>query len=152
MLETIYVQLLQPDAKGPVRAEESIGYDIYSYEDRVIEAGKHAVVKTEIAVAFDLEYGAFIWDRSSMGAKNVKALGFQVEEGLLTRNAGCIEGSYRGEWKVVLVNLGQTAYEIKKGDKIAQVVFQKVELPQVHKVSSLPASKRGTGGFGSTGR
>lgn len=151
MLKEIHVQKLQEDAKPLVRAEESIGYDIFSYEDKTLLPGDHAAIKTELAVEFDLEYGAFIWDRSSMGSKNIKALGFQIEDGLVTRNAGCIEGSYRGEWRVILVNLGKTPYEIKKGHKVAQVVFQKVELPEVKQVAILPPSKRGTNGFGSTG-
>lgn len=94
-----------------------------------------------------MPYGAFIWDRSSYGAKGVRAIGFDVA----TKFAGCIEGTYRGEWKVVLLNCSYKPLEVKVGNKVAQVVFQEVQLPVGEEVDELPESVRGTGGFGSTG-
>lgn len=188
MLKDITVKLIKEGAKAPTRAEDSIGYDLYSCDDVVIPAAKFengvfsapgkAIVSTGVSIAFNgqpkgLTYGAFIWDRSSMGSKGIRAVGFECFEpkmstvrvvdkdltlvtSLVAKHAGCIEGSYRGEWKVVLVNLGSSDYSVSKGDRIAQVVFQEVEIPKVNVIEfgsdeMLPASIRGTGGFGSTG-
>jgi len=200
MLKEITVKIIKEGAKAPTRAVDSIGYDLYSYEDVTLPAAtfedgvfKHpgkAIVSTGISVAFDQykdysdegyllgykTYGAFIWDRSSMGAKTVKAYGFHREDfgvekktvnvfgnnlevvsNFVYKHAGCIEGTYRGEWKVILVNLGSSPYSIAKGDRIAQVVFQEVETPSVSVIEyedarTLPCSIRGDGGFGSTGK
>lgn len=194
MLKRIEVKLLYPDAKAPYRAPDSIGYDLYSYEDVVIPASKFennlysspgkAIINTGVSISFGpssnpddpsyyKEYGAFIWDRSSMGSKALRAVGFQVygeekvvnvlgsylsvADPFLTKHAGCIEGTYRGEWKVVLVNLSDVDYKVAKGDRIAQVVFQEVETPDVVNLGygdnvTLKASLRDAGGFGSTGK
>jgi len=188
MLKRIEVKLLYPDAKPPYRAPDSIGYDLYSYEDVVIPASKFennlysspgkAIISTGVSIAFcgstyGRTYGAFIWDRSSMGAKALRAVGFQVygeekvvnvlgsylnvADPFLSKLAGCIEGTYRGEWKVVLVNLSSYDYKVAKGDRIAQVVFQEVETPEVNNLGygdniRLEASLRDAGGFGSTGK
>ena len=152
-----YVVKEDVNAKEPYRAEDSIGFDLYSVESvripSIQEVGSSniAIVSTGISVSFEGPYGAFLWDRSSMGAKGVDAVGFYNE--VSERLAGCIEGTYRGVWKVVLANISTKPYVINSGDKIAQVVFQKVELPipvsvDLHFLSSV----RGKGGFVSTGR
>ncbi len=188
MLDKIQVKLLYPDSKAPSRSPDSIGYDLYSYEDITIEPAKlenniysspgKAIISTGVSIAFNgstygRTYGAFIWDRSSMGAKAIRAVGFQiygqeklvnvlgsylmVEDPFVSKLAGCIEGTYRGEWKVVLLNLSNSSYKVAKGDRIAQVVFQEVETPEVVNLGygddiRLPPSLRDGGGFGSTGK
>ena len=80
-----------------------------------------------------------IWDKSGVGSKGVKRLG------------GVIDCHYRGEYKVVLVNLSDENFEIKKKQKIAQVLIQKIENPEIEVVEELSETSRGEGGFGSTG-
>lgn len=110
------------------------------------------VVRTGISISFEGSYGAFLWDRSSMGAKGLDAVGFYRDD-VSIRLAGCIEGSYRGEYKVVLANISTQPYIIRAGDKIAQIVFQPVELPEAQAVEMhFLDSDRGSGGFGSTGK
>ncbi|MDD5397360.1 MAG: dUTP diphosphatase, partial [Candidatus Moranbacteria bacterium] len=85
-------------------------------------------------------HAALIWDKSGISHKNgIKTLG------------GVIDSNYVGEWFVGLVNLGQEDYVIGKGQKIAQVLFQKVEIPEIEEVEELERTNRGDGGFGSTG-
>lgn len=156
MLE-FHVVKEDPNAKEPYRANDSIGYDLYSVESVRIPSlidgsgNNIAIVSTGLSISFEGPYGAFLWDRSSMGARGLDAVGFFNEAS--ERLAGCIEGSYRGIWKVVLANISTRPYVINAGDKIAQVVFQKVELPVPNVVNfHFLDSIRGKGGFGSTGR
>ena len=81
-----------------------------------------------------------VWDKSGLAAKaGLKTMG------------GVIDASYRGELKVIIANQGSEVYRIEEGAKIAQLLIQKVELPEVVEVADLDATVRGEGGFGSTG-
>ncbi len=81
-----------------------------------------------------------VWDKSGLAVKNgVKTM------------AGVIDAGYRGEIKVVLINLGQEDFIVKKNSKIAQMLIQKIEQPRIEIVSELNESQRGENGFGSTG-
>ena len=161
-LKTVYFARITETAKEPVRDEDSIGYDIFADEDvellglidllRLINHNdmfpsnsfsldKHSNIKkirTGIVLECPLEYGEFIADRSSMAGKGITFLG------------GVIEGSYRGEVLIVLANLGVNTYQIKKGDKIAQLIFKAVELPVLKekRIDQLTETKRGNQGFG----
>lgn len=88
---------------------------------------------------FDSSFGAFIMDKSGIGLKGLKYLG------------GVIEGTYRGEWSVVLVNVSNRPVEIKSQQKICQVVFMPVLRPKIVEVKELTETERGSGGFGHTG-
>ena len=120
------------------------GADIYSAIDITIEPGKRALVPTGIAIALSDGYAAFVHPRS----------GLAVEYGVGLVNApGTVDAGYRGEISVIVINHDQSeSFEIKRGDRIAQLVFQRVERAEFVAVEELPGSNRSGSGFGSSGR
>jgi dUTP pyrophosphatase len=120
------------------------GLDLLSSEDVTLQPGERAAVPTGIAIAIPEGYAGFVHARS----------GRALKEGLALPNApGLIDSGYRGELKVILVNLDPSSpIDIRRGDKIAQLVVQRVEQVEIEPVEDLPASERGEGGFGSSGR
>lgn len=137
----IQVKKLHPDAIVPSFAHPGdAGMDLFSVEDLVIAPGARASVPTGIAIALPDGYVSLVWDKSGPSHKfGVKTLG------------GVLDSGYRGEYLIGLVNLGQEPFEIRKGQKIAQLLIQKVERPDIEEVDELSDTSRGTGGFGSTG-
>jgi len=136
------VMKLRPDAFLPVRGTEgSAGYDLISPDDHDISNDSTATIKLGIAVQIPEGYCGKIESRSSLSSK------FSIEAG-----AGVIDSDYRGEIGVVLHNLSRSLFNIKRGDKIAQMLIIPVLYPKVSEVYSLTDTKRGTGGYGSTGR
>jgi len=119
------------------------GMDVFSAIDCVLAPGERAVVPTGIAIALPEGYVCLAHPRSGLAAKN----------GISIVNApGTIDSGYRGEIKIILINTDLAeSFEIKRGDRIAQLVFQKFESARFYEVDSLPESQRGAGGFGSTG-
>ncbi len=113
-------------------------------EDILIKRGEIVLVPTGIAIALpDNDSVAYIYARS----------GLSIKHGIMLANGvGVIDSDYRGEIKVGLINLGKEDYVIKKGDRIAQMVFAPVLIAETEVVSELPDTERGSGGFGSTGR
>lgn len=120
------------------------GADVYSRIDLTIPPGDRALVPTGIAIAIPLGYAAFAHPRS----------GLAIKHGVSMVNApGTIDAGYRGELQIILINHDlKEDFVIKRGDRIAQLVFQKVENAEFIEVEELPGSGRGSGGFGSTGR
>ncbi|MFP5352115.1 MAG: dUTP diphosphatase [Actinomycetota bacterium] len=120
------------------------GLDLFAAEDVKLEAGQRAAIPTGIAIAIPEGYAGFVQPRS----------GRALSEGLGVANSpGLIDSGYRGEIKVVAVNLNLDGLiDIRRGEKIAQLVFQKVEHAELELVEELPGSERGEGGFGHTGR
>lgn len=120
------------------------GLDLLATEDASLEPGQRAAIPTGIALAIPEGYAGFVLPRS----------GRALKEGLGVANApGLIDSGYRGEIKVIAVNLDPSSpIDIKRGDKIAQLVVQAVERVELGPVDELPSSERGDGGFGSTGR
>jgi dUTP pyrophosphatase len=120
------------------------GADIFSRIDTEIAPGERALVPTGISIALPLGYAAFAHPRS----------GLAMKYGVAMVNApGTIDAGYRGELQVILINHDlQETFSVKRGDRIAQLVFQKVESAEFIEVEELPGSGRGDGGFGSTGR
>lgn len=120
------------------------GADIYSAIDITIEPGMRALVPTGIAIALSDGYAAFVHPRS----------GLAIKYGVGLVNApGTIDAGYRGEICVIVINHDQSeSFEIKRGDRIAQLVFQRVERAEFVAVEELPESARGGAGFGSSGR
>ena len=110
----------------------------------MLKPGERASVATGIAVAIPEGYAGFVVPRSGLAARH----------GIGVVNApGLIDCGYRGEIRVLLVNLDQNeAVELRRGERIAQLVIQQVEQPELREVTELPQSARGEGGFGSTGR
>jgi dUTP pyrophosphatase len=124
--------------------EGDAGLDLLSAEDITLKPGERAAVPTGIAVAIPEGFAGFVHARS----------GRALREGLALVNApGLIDSGYRGEIKVLVVNLDPSApIYIKRGEKVAQLVVQPVEIVSLEAVDELPESVRGEGGFGSTGR
>ncbi len=117
------------------------GMDIYSDENFVLGPNMRHTFSTGISMAFPEGYVALVWDKSGLASKKgVTVLG------------GVIDAGYRGEYKVVLYNTTEDDFEVRKGDKLAQILLQKIERGEVREVSELEETTRGEGGFGSTGR
>jgi len=120
------------------------GADLYSRIDLNLDPGARALVPTGVAIALPSGYAAFIHPRSGRAAK----------EGLSMVNApGTIDAGYRGEIQVILINLDkERPINIKRGERIAQLIVQEVARAEFVEVEELPGTSRGEGGFGSTGK
>lgn len=140
----ILVTKLDNDAVIPTYAKPGdAGADLYSISDLVLAPGERALVKTGIAIALPNGYVGLVHPRSGLGLKN----GISV-----VNTPGTIDAGYRGEIGVVLINHDlHESFQVKKGDRIAQLVIQKVENAQFKMVDQLPESERSSGGYGSTG-
>jgi len=137
----ILVKKLVQDVKMPVFSQAGdAGMDLYSAEDAVLKPGERISCKTGIAIKIPDGYVGLIWDKSGPSHKfGIKTLG------------GVFDSNYTGEYLIGMVNLSGENFEIKKGQKIAQVIFQKIEIPEIEEVNELPQTNRGDGAFGSTG-
>jgi dUTP pyrophosphatase len=142
-LTRVEIQRLSADAILPRRAHpDDAGLDLHAARAVTIEPGARALVETGIAVAVPPGWAGFVLPRS----------GLALQQGLTVLNApGLIDSGYRGEIKVLLVNHGQQAASIGRGDRIAQLVVQAVPPVEVVEVQTLPPSERGARGFGSSG-
>ena len=119
------------------------GADLVAAEDVVLPPGERAVLPTGVAIALPDGYAAFVHPRSGLGAK----LGVTI-----VNAPGTVDAGYRGEIKVTLLNTDiRDTVRLQRGDRIAQLVIQRVERAAFHEVETLPGSARGDGGFGSTG-
>ena len=140
----VLIQRLDADLPIPAYAHPGdAGADLVTTSDVTLKPGERALVGTGIAVALQDGYAAFVHPRSGLAAKH----------GVSIVNApGTVDAGYRGEIKVCLVNL-DTAAEVtlRRGDRIAQLVIQRVEKARFVEVETLPGSARGDGGYGSTG-
>jgi dUTP pyrophosphatase len=134
---------LCPDALIPKQMREGdSGLDIYSHEDAVLEPFKVRLVKTGVSVEIPPLYEGQVRPRS----------GLAINHGITVLNTpGTIDSNYRGEVCIILINLGQTSYQIKKGDRIAQLVITPVPKVTVEIVDELTDTARGDKGFGSSG-
>jgi dUTP pyrophosphatase len=134
------VKRLAPDAMLPTVAHrgEDIGYDLYSAEDLTIAARGAAGVHTGIAIEFSPPAGGVVKTRSGMAKKRLMC------------NAGVIDAGYRGEVIILMENLGDQPYDIRRGDKIAQLLEHPFLAGEVVE-SDLNAAARGAKGFGSSG-
>lgn len=120
----------------------SAGADIASADDGTLAPGERRIFRTGFAVAIPTGFEIQIRPRS----------GLAVKHGITLPNSpATIDSDYRGELMVGLVNLGQEAFQVTRGMRIAQLVLGRVEPVQFELVDSLPATSRGEGGFGSTG-
>jgi dUTP pyrophosphatase len=140
----VLIQRLDPGLPLPERAHPGdAGTDLYAAADVELAPGQRAVVPTGIAIALPDGYAAFVHPRSGLAARH----------GVTIVNApGTVDAGYRGEIRVTLLNTdAETSVRFQRGDRIAQLVVQRVERPVFHEVERLPGSARGDGGFGSTG-
>ena len=135
------VSRIHPDAKLPFYGHKGdAGVDLFSVVDLVLERGQVQAVSTGIKVAIPEGYVGLIWDKSGISLKGVHRL------------AGVIDSCYRGEVKVVMVNLSDSPFVIEKGMKIAQMLIQPLTVVNVVEAEELDDTSRGEGGFGSTGK
>jgi len=119
------------------------GADLVTTEDLLLEPGARAVVGTGVAIALPTGYAAFVHPRSGLAAR----VGLSV-----VNTPGTIDAGYRGEIRICLINHDlREPIELRRGDRIAQLVVQRVEHAVFREVSELADSPRGTGGYGSTG-
>jgi len=136
---------LRPEATLPRYAHgprEDAGLDLCAIEDTVLEPGTPLAVSTGIAVEIPPGCEAQIRPRSGLALKHAITL---------PNAPGTIDPGYRGEIKVILLNLGSAPYRIQRGDRIAQMVLARYEAVEWEEME-LNDSRRGTGGFGSSGR
>jgi dUTP pyrophosphatase len=132
---------LQPGARLPERAHPSdAGADLFSNEHCEIYPGEQKLVDTGVAVKIPRGFAGFIYNRSSQGKRGIT----------IPHSVGVIDADYRGNLKVLLKNISEDPYVITVGDRIAQLVVQRVELPTFR--DAWNDTQRGTGGFGSTGQ
>jgi dUTP pyrophosphatase len=137
------VNKLYPDAIVPTYAlDGDAGADLYSYEDVTILRHSFALIGTGICLAIPKGYVGLVHPRSGLASKS----------GITVLNApGTIDSGYRGEIKVNLINLGLKHKGIAKGDRIAQIVFQRYEHVNFQEIETLDKTLRGANGHGSTG-
>jgi len=136
------VKLLSANATLPMRSSAAAaGYDLFAAADAVIEAHGKALIATDIAIAVPPGYYGRIAPRSSLAWKQHIDLG-----------AGVVDADYRGPVGVVMFNLAATPFNVRKGDRVAQLVLTKIATPPVLQVDDLDATERNEGGFGSTGK
>tara|TARA_B100000401_G_scaffold48427_1_gene28404 strand:+ start:1399 stop:1830 length:432 start_codon:yes stop_codon:yes gene_type:complete len=141
MPETLQIKRLTLDATLPTRASPgSVGYDLYSLNDLVIQPNSRDIVSTGVCAT--IPYGCYgrIAPRSGLTVK----YGIHV-------GAGVIDPDYTGELKVCLFNLGSVPFEIKQGERIAQLILEKCSTPLIQEVNELQKTMRANRGFGSTG-
>jgi len=136
------IKKIDSAAKLPLRAHSyDAGIDIFSLDRIVVEPGKRVSIRTGISIEIPEGYVGLVWDKS----------GIAIKEGLKTIG-GVIDSAYRGEVLIGMVNIGINNYVFEKGHKVAQLLIQKVEFPEIIEVSELSNSSRGDKGFGSTGK
>jgi dUTP pyrophosphatase len=140
----ILITRLDPDLPLPASAHPGdAGSDLCAAADVELAPGQRAVVGTGIAIALPAGYAAFVHPRSGLAA----------EHGVTIVNApGTVDAGYRGEIKVIVLNTDREhSVRLRRGDRIAQLVIQRVETPAFLEVEKLPGSQRGADGHGSTG-
>ena len=140
---TLRFRKIHPDAVLPSYAHPSdAGMDVRSVEDLTIAPGKRALVHTGLVMLLPPMYEAQVRPRSGLALKS----------GVTVLNTpGTIDSGYRGEVGVILANFGEADFQVKKGDKIAQIVIAPVTQPEIVETTEIDETDRGAGGFGSTG-
>ena len=140
-VDRLYVQRMSPNATMPTRGSPlSAGYDLSSSETTVISAGCRGIVKTDLRIACPEGTYGRIAPRSGLAVKKFIDVG-----------AGVVDADYRGDVGVVLFNFGTEDFKIERGDRIAQLILEKISMVDVKIVEELSETSRGEGGFGSTG-
>lgn len=138
----IKVKRIDSDAKIPTYAHPGdAGMDLYSLEERIILPGERVALRTGIAMEIPDGYAGLVWDKSGVSTKR----GIKVI-------AGVIDSGYIGEIGIGMTNIGNEEQVFKKGDKVAQMLIQKIERAEFEEVENLEETSRGSAGFGSTGK
>lgn len=143
-LESVVLRFAKLTSKAftPTRGSKlAAGYDLYSAYDVVIPAKGKALVKTDIQISLPEGCYGRVAPRSGLAYKHFIDVG-----------AGVIDQDYRGNVGVVMFNFSETEFEVKAGDRIAQLICEKIYLPDLEELETLDETERGDGGFGSTGK
>lgn len=141
MSPKLLIRKLSEFATVPTKGSKlSAGYDLYSAYDYVIKAKGKEMVHTDLQIALPSGCYGRVAPRSGLAWKNFIDVG-----------AGVIDEDYRGPINVILFNFGDQDFEIKRGDRIAQLICEKIEQTDVCEVTDLDSTERGQNGFGSTG-
>ncbi|GAA2795412.1 dUTP diphosphatase [Kitasatospora sp. CM 4170] len=140
----VLIRRIDPELPLPEYAQPGdAGADLRTTVDAELAPGERVVLPTGVAIALPDGYAAFVHPRSGLAARCGVAL---------VNAPGTVDAGYRGEIKVIVVNLDpREAVSFRRGDRIAQLVIQQVEKARFHEVAELPGSARAEGGFGSTG-
>ena len=137
---TVYFKKMSPFGKRPERCSEgAAGYDLFSAEDKLIAPANSAYIHTDLRIAMPPNVYGRIAPRSSLTIANMVGVG-----------GGVIDEDYRGELKVILFNHGKRTLWIKTGDRIAQIIFEKIEHFDWKESAELTETNRSVNGFGST--
>lgn len=137
------ISFVSEDGFDPARATDgSAGFDLRATEGDVISPSYRKVFGTGVSVAIPPGFVGKVFSRSGMGFK------YGVS---LANGTGIIDSDFRGEIKVSLINKGNDFYAVKRGDRIAQIIFEKLPDIELEKVTVLDVTERGNNGFGSTG-
>ncbi|MEG2893655.1 MAG: dUTP diphosphatase [Clostridium sp.] len=141
----LYIKKLSKDLPTPkYMTSGAAGMDLYAAveSDTIIKNGEIKLIPTGIAIAIENGYEAQIRPRSGLALKY--GIG-------LVNSPGTIDSDYRGEINLIMINFGSSDFVIKRGDRIAQMVINKIKTPDIVEVEELDDTERATGGFGSTG-
>jgi len=140
----VLLRRLDPDIPAPAYSHDGdAGADLVTAIDLTLAPGERAIVPTGTSIALPDGYAAFVHPRSGLAARCGMAL---------VNAPGTIDAGYRGEIQVIVINLDpRSPVELKRGDRLAQLVIQRVERARFVEVDELPDSVRAEGGFGSTG-
>ncbi|RUS12687.1 Deoxyuridine 5'-triphosphate nucleotidohydrolase [Jimgerdemannia flammicorona] len=139
---SLRVKRLSEHAKLPTRGSaHAAGYDLYSSADTVIPAQGKTIVPTDISIGIPTGCYGRVAPRSGLAYK------FFLDTG-----AGVIDEDYRGPLGVIMFNFSKEDYQVKAGERIAQLILEQIFTPEVVEVDSLEETERGAGGFGSTGK
>lgn len=143
MMSSVAVRIkrLHPDVKVPAYAHPGdAGMDLFSRETRTLEQGEPHLFRLGFQLELPPGFVALIKDKSGLALKGLHTMG------------GVIEHTYRGEYGVILVNVTDKEFLIRPGDKIAQLLIMPISTASLEEVDTLSETRRGDGGFGSTGR
>ncbi|AFU77277.1 deoxyuridine 5'triphosphatenucleotidohydrolase [Myxoma virus] len=141
VMDTVKCVKFSEHASLPTKATaDAAGYDLYSAYAYIIPPHKRCLVKTDIGLGIPEGCYGRIAPRSGMSLK------FSIDVG-----GGVIDRDYRGNIGIILINNGNDTYYVKKGDKVAQIIFEKVTSVNIENVGTLNTTARGHNGFGSSG-
>ncbi|KAK3906955.1 dUTPase-like protein [Staphylotrichum tortipilum] len=137
----LLIKKLSDKARLPTRGSAfAAGYDLYAARETTIPARGKGMVDTDLSLAVPADTYGRVAPRSGLASKN-----------FIDTGAGVIDADYRGPVKILLFNHSDVDFEVKEGDRVAQLVIERIYTPEVVEVQELEASVRGAGGFGSTG-
>lgn len=139
----VNIKLIDPAAKMPEKkTTEAAAYDLYSIEDVWLKPGETRLIRTGLIMEIPTGFKGEIYSRSGLACKGI----------IVANQPGKIDSDYRGEIKIILHNLGQSTFEIKSGDRIAQFEVNPVKNVCFLQNNTVSQTERGEGGFGSTGK